>query len=92
MFQVLEKQNLTTKDNKNNENQELKKKGFASLSKEELKILLKNWIRNQEIPKDRDVDMLGTFFTNLVQERKLEYLFSMVNLLYRYDLNFISNL
>ncbi|KAK9703060.1 BRCA1 C Terminus (BRCT) domain [Popillia japonica] len=79
-----EKQNLTTKDNKNNENQELKKKGFASLSKEELKILLKNWIRNQEIPKDRDVDMLGTFFTNLVQERKLEYLFSMVNLLYRH--------
>lgn len=92
MFQVLEKQNLTTKDNKNNENQELKKKGFSSLSKEELKILLKNWIRNQEIPKDRDVDMLGTFFTNLVQERKLEYLFSMVNLLYRYDLKFISNL
>ncbi|KAI4454561.1 dna repair protein rev1 [Holotrichia oblita] len=38
--------NVDTKDNKNNENKEVKKKkGFAALTKEELKTLLKNWIK-----------------------------------------------
>ncbi|GJQ78066.1 Rev1 [Trypoxylus dichotomus] len=77
--------NATLKESKDSQNRELKKKkSFADLNKEELKTLLKNWINNQEIPKDFDIDMLGTFCTELVQQRKLEYLFSIVNFLYRH--------
>lgn len=32
-----------------------KRKGFGDLNKEELKMLLKNWIKNEDVPKDRSI-------------------------------------
>ena len=62
---------------------DVKIKGFADLDYEDLKSLLRNWIKNELDPKDIDVGMLSDYFRTLALDRKLGRLHPLLNLIHR---------
>lgn len=70
-------------DIKKNANDIKQKKGFHTLTFEELKVALIKWINFKKGPKDTDIKMLGSYSRQLAIDREIEKLHVMIKFLFR---------